>query len=388
MPESNATPDSGSTLAKTIVIAVSSYATILSFPAVLGAFARAFSLTDQQIGLIGSAELLGVTCGTLIMANQHARRMKYWLFIGAALVATGNASASRSASLVALMLSMWLVGIGAGLGGGFAYKLGGRSANPSRFIALVHTSQLLGGIIGYQVLKHLLPSLGIARVLQGYAVLSLFIVIACMSLRVDHLGQSTAQQRFWSLPPPRAMWVLVGFWFYCCGEVGLWAFLERIGVARGFSVSDLSYSLSGLSIAGIFASLAIVLVPPHFPRSPILIVALAFGLVAVFGVANSNTLFAYSISLASLGVFFFFTIPIILGIVSGFDPSGRSTALGLTVASTGQAIGPAVAGSLVTSSSYAPIACFAAVCYAVAIVTVLWTYQRSTTLKIVRDVAL
>jgi predicted MFS family arabinose efflux permease len=364
-------------LAKTIVISTSSYATILSFPAVLGAFARAFNFTDHQIGMIGSAELVGVTCGTLIMANQTGRRMKLWLFVGATLVGVGNVFASRGANLNALMLGMWFVGVGAGLGGGFAYKLGGQSRNPSQFIAFVHTSQLLGGVVGYQALNYFLPAYGIARVLQGYATLSLLIVITALSIRLDEAAVPQRAASFWSLPPSRAMWVLLGFWFYCCGEVGLWAFLERIGASKGLSVEVLSYALSGLSAAGICASLTIAFVPPDVSRTRILIAALAFGLVAVLGVARSNTLSQYVVSLAALGVFFFFTIPVILGIVSNIDTSGRSTALGLTVASTGQAIGPAVAGSLVINHDYTRVGWFAAVCYSLAIATVLCSLRRS-----------
>lgn len=376
---------SGFDISKIIIISVAGYATILSLPAVLGAFARGFGLTDQQIGSIGSAELFGVTCGTLIIASQAGRQIKRWLLAACVLVGCGNLLASQSSSFVPLLFGMWLVGVGAGLGGGFAYRAAGQASNPDRVIALVHVSQLSASVLGYQLLNVLLPLYGIEKVLIGYASLSLVALLSVTTLVISGSDEQRRASRIWTLPPRPALLVLLGFWFYCCGEVGLMAFLERIGGAHGFALDDLSNVLSGFAIAGILTSLAVMAIPASWPRKLILLVAVITGELAVFGIINADTVALYAVSCAALGVFYLFTIPIVLGIVSRIDPTGRSTALGLTVASTGQAVGPAVAGTLVVGSSYAMVGWFAATCFAVAtagILTFLWRSSRAETAEV------
>lgn len=362
-------------VAKAIAISIAAYATLLSLPALLGAFARELALTDRQIGWVGSAELLGVTCGTLIMAHTRGRKMKQWLFAAAALIASGNLAASVTDGFGALAACMWIVGTGAGLGGGFAYKLAGQSPTPDRAIAIVHVAQLGAALLGYQSLKILLPIYGIHGVLRGYACLGVLIAVIAASIttRDDHESQAIQ----WSLPPREALIVLAGFWFFCCGEVGFFAFVERIGVGNGIPVESISNALSGFSIAGIVACLVVIVVPSSWPRGVILLGALVLGEAAVFGILRAETVALFSTSTAALGIFYLFTIPIILGVVSRLDPTGRSTVLGLTVASTGQAIGPGIAGSLVTNSNYLPLGIFAAACFAISILTVLAFLRRA-----------
>ncbi|WP_176168118.1 hypothetical protein [Novosphingobium mathurense] len=360
-----------------MVLAICGYATILSLPAILGALARAYGFTDQQIGLIGSAELLGVTVGTLIIANQHGQQMRRWVLAAAILVGAGNLLASLHVPFAGVAFGMWLVGVGAGIVGGLAYKVGGQSSNPDRLIAWINISQLATGALGYQILRFALPAFGIEHALRGYAALALIMIAVALSTKVWRPALGDPEMpRAWSLPPRPALIVLFGFWFYCCGEVGLLAFLERIGVANGFSVDQLGNALSSFSLAGIGASLIVTVVPTSWPRWMLLLPALAFGEAAVLGVFHSATITHYAVSCASLAVFFTFTIPLILGVVSRIDPSGRSTALGLTVASTGQALGPAIAGALVTGKNYAPVGWFAGLCYALAIVSVLLFLSR------------
>lgn len=377
MPDQGPKTYSIANIAVITLVGLLSYATILAFPALLGGLVRAYNFSDADIGLIGSAELIGVTLGALTMAAQNGDKIRKWLYISAFLGVIGNVSAGLSDQVLTVALSLWVVGISAGLGGGFCYKMAGRSTFTARMVGVLQVSQLTFGMLNFQVIKLIIPMVSIAGVFYIYAILASVLILIGKVVVLDKPTDEELGQKLWSPPPKNAIFILAAFWFFCCAEVGLFAFLERIGVSRGFAIADVLNALSGFSIGGIISSLAITLVPRAWPRSLILMAALTVGELAVYGLFNANEIFLFALACGALGIFFLFTIPIILEGVSEIDRTGRSTSLALTIASTGQAAGPIIVGALAVEFSFAAAGYFAATMFAVAIVGVIACFRMT-----------
>jgi predicted MFS family arabinose efflux permease len=80
------------------------------------------------------------------------------------------------------------------------------------------------------------------------------------------------------------------------------------------------------------------------------------------------------------GFYWNFTLPLMLGLLARLDDTGRGAVLGGTMSSLGSALGPLLAGLLITNSDYRPAGWLAA-CLCLASLLCVWSIERRSTLK-------
>jgi hypothetical protein len=86
-------------------------------------------------------------------------------------------------------------------------------------------------------------------------------------------------------------------------------------------------------------------------------------------VADSAVLFATASAL--VGLTWFYGLPYQMGILAQLDPRGRANVMGIIMTTGGAAVGPALAGMLVSPGEYSSVGWLAAGCYATCLLLVL-----------------
>lgn len=327
---------------------------LLTLPAMLGAIARDLSLDDRAIGFIASAEYFGVMLGFLVVTNRVGHELKTVLIVGCIFIVAGNALGAAVHSQAPLMLCRAATGIGGGIAAGVSFKSGAIAALPDRNFGVMFSSQFIFSAASFQILPRVVPHIGIRGLFLIYAALGVVALVACQALRfrADGTGRPV---RGWQVPPRAAMLGVGGLLTFVVGEYALWAFLERIGTAHGYTLVQVGIGLSMIALAGIVAGMIVAVLPAHLSRRSILVLGIPAMFAAVLGIVHASSLTCFLAACIVLGLYLFSALPTIYGVISRADPTGRATVLAGSLAGVGQSVGPAIAGTLVVNRNYAPI---------------------------------
>src|SRR5690606_17861593 len=107
------------------------------------------------------------------------------------------------------------------------------------------------------------------------------------------------------------------------GQGSIWAFLQTLGMAHGFSVAGVANAMSVWAIMGIVGSLTAAALPSSLPRSAALGVALIALWLGLFALYAPRSLSWYVFGCAVGGAYWNFFISVLLGLLARIDHTGR-----------------------------------------------------------------
>lgn len=256
-----------------------------TLPILLGSMVDSLGFSVERVGLLGAVCFAGYLLGTLMAVVLIDRLNWRWLTLGCA---TGAAAAYWMTSWLpaTAQLPLWaLIGFFAALMTCLGMRIMGEMANKERALGLRLGIEL--GLVAAVLFA--LPSLVIAYFHYTGAVVMLAAIILLLSLsalalprREDFIGRDTPPRdgsvlsRF-QLPP--AAYAALGFFFlFGAGQIGLWAFLERLGHGLALQPGELGIVFAVLKLLGGAAALTLAAVGDRLGvRVPHLIVMLVLG---------------------------------------------------------------------------------------------------------------
>jgi hypothetical protein len=326
-----------------------------ALPVLLGSLAEAFRLEPATVGFVGSVCFAGYLAGTLGAPFWMDRvNWRVLTVLSAAGTAASFALSAATASLQGQYLAWALIGffastmtcLGLRILGGLPDKV--RALGVRQGVELSVTAVVLFA----------LPPLVIAR--WGYtgAAFALAAVVVLLALSApwvparpsaavagptEAAGAATGRRP--SAPWPA--WVALGVFFvYLAGNIGLWAFLERIGAGLRLEPAQTGIVFAVLKLLGGVAAFTIGAMGERWPLARAhgaALLLLAAGL-AGLGVAEGFVAFA-------LGAWvweFAFTCGCVLQAaqIARLDPGGRVIVLVPAAFALGSMTGPALAGQL------------------------------------------
>lgn len=159
--------------------------------------------------------------------------------------------------------------------------------------------------------------------------------------------------------PVTAWWALAVLWLFLVGNIGLWAFLERIGVHLSVSATDMGVVFAVLKLLGSVAAFFIAGVGARWSMGRGLSVTLLC-LMGGLGLLASATGFGFYAAGAWLWEFAF-TCGCVLQTahIARTDPSGRAIVLVPGAFALASMVGPGVAGKLMGAQGIEPVLWFA-----------------------------
>jgi hypothetical protein len=269
-----------------------------------------------------------------------------------AAVAASAALLLSSRLPAAAQLPLWaLIGFFAALMTCLGLRIMGDMANKERALGLRQGIEL--GVTA--LVLFILPAFVIAHYQYAGAAITLTLIILLLSLSAFALPRrslATAQAPQLSLAQqlrlPAIAWVgLFIFFLFLTGQIGLWAFLERMGRGRELQPAELGTVFAVLKLLGGGAALVIAIVGDRLGlRLPQLVVfgVICTGLLLLY---RADGFLSFALGAWVWEVGFTWGCVFQTAMIARLDPRGRAIMLIPAAFAASSMVGPALAGSLV-----------------------------------------
>jgi predicted MFS family arabinose efflux permease len=331
-------------------------------PALVGTLVDSLGFTKQQAGYVSSANMYGAACGA-ILAVFMVKRVYWKKIVGSMLltVIVIDLVSPLFTSPEPLMIVRFVAGTVGGVATGTIMAIIARTSQPSRGYGFLLVMQFGLGGVGLLILPSLVATLGHQ---------TLFYALACVSiaavLMLPYLSEYPIENKqsshvhtsaFFSWNSGAAikplLLVVAAIALFQSANMGLFAYLERLGMHEQHGMQWVSFSLAAGSWVGIPGSALVILLSTRFGR----LRPLAIGLSIILGViwlfhfsANDQVYFWANVFFASAWAF---CLPYMFGMCAELDLSGQMAAVGGLASKFGMATGPLVSATILTGNNYA-----------------------------------
>lgn len=353
-------------------------------PMTVGALTDNLELTPQQVGFVVSSDMAG-----MILANLAAlwwiRRVDWRkLALCFALLLLFSHTVSTQAETFELLVIMRLL---AGFAGGSMMAIGsttlGDTSNPERNIAFSIATHSIIAACGLLFMPAMIQRFGVAGVFGTMAALALPVFLFLPWLSRQGRWRGTVKRGITPSISRHAILIallvtLPGFLFHV-GYAATWAYMERIGVNLGLSLTMVGSAISLSMIVALFGSLTASVIGLRWGRVIPFAVTIVLQLIALY--ILGFRLSGYTTYLAALLLYAFcinFPIPYQVGLAVKMDQTGRATVMYLLMLKAGVAIAPPIAAVFVRNGNFLPVIVMGALFYTASFMLLLGIIYYST----------
>lgn len=365
---------------------------LLAFAASLGmafnidAIALAYDASNAAAGLVASTELFSIAVGVLVFAQFASRGPTNRIYLmGITLILLGNAASMFVPDLNSLLVLRIPTGLALGAVSATCMATAARSATPESTFGVINAAVGAMGVgIAYVLPRAIgwgepmsaaaggrfafdeLDGLYLVYVVCGIA--AYFFVAGTPSVHHDANTPVAAKSA-----PALGGWIAllaIGFMFFGHGTLGI--FLVRAARELGMSSETIGWVFMAGAVFGIIVPLAAGFIGSR--TKPLLPLSVIVGLllIACYVVATTGSVIAFSIAVPLFGSLPMAFLPIMLGVLSRYDPTGKLAGAHAAFVLTGGALAPFAGGYVRDlSENYAMNGYFACVCIAIAFIILL-----------------
>ncbi len=348
-------------------------------PVMVGVMSEQLDFGLARAGYVASMNMAGIALGSVVGALL-ARRWTWATVIvsGVSVMVLANALTMAVSSFASVAAMRFISGLGEGLVAGICYAAMGRSGQAARALAFYVAGQGLVGAAGMGFM---------AMVIQHAGWQSLFVLVSILALPAFWLARIIGSLEDRAVPAtanPRggsmtwlgwaAVFVLLAQFV---GMSSIWAFLERLGHAKGIDALHLSLALSASAIANMTGSLLVGVFARH--------------LRGLQGIALAFTLFAASLGITFLwndwrvylaaGVIFMLSwsvyFPFQFGLLADVDRDGALAAIMPAVTGAGFTVGPALGGIFMDTGGVGAILAWGFGCVSLSTLGCVWLMRMA-----------
>lgn len=350
-------------------------------PMIVGGLVDYLGFTERQAGFVASVELSGLSLGMLLLVGIAQSIPRNVLAIVAiALIATANVVSCVIRDFELMLLVRFLGGVGGAMALAVFLTMAASQERPERTFAIVNAVS-----IAYSgVFTPFAPG-----ILQAWHLSGLFLVLAAVALLMivlipgvpaaDPARQQSVPKTRGGLLPLSILMLLVMMLLLYTGHGSIWAFQERIGTGLGLSSHEVGRWIgASMLIGGVGGSLLAGALGLRFGRVWPQLLSLGVSAVAAVLLVYGATPLLFGAACGLVAFSWFYGLPYQMGLLSAFDSKGRANMAGLVMTTGGSALGPALAGVLITQAGHVAIGLFAATCYVLSLMLVLPAAIRLT----------
>ena len=324
----------------------------LIMPVILAASVQEFNLSDQEVGFLAALSMTGAAIiAVSALFWVRAVNWRHAALTGLLVQGCGYALATQAQGFAGAGSAFLLVS----LGGGAVYSLAITTISDHR-----QPERLFGFSITLQVAFQVAGMLLLARYatpgnfdelmwcLAGLAGTGLL-----FAFHIPASGKETPAFSFNGLFRQRkALSALCGCLFFFFNVGCIWAYLERIGSAAGFSAQALGNGLAlGVSV-GMVGALTASWLGTRLGRVMPLVIGTIGTVIAVAALVPEASLVIFVLALALYNFAWNYSLAYQYAVVAAADDSGRCIAAAPAFHAAGGAIGPAAAAMLITPGSF------------------------------------
>ncbi|MCX7171539.1 MAG: hypothetical protein NTY41_14990 [Proteobacteria bacterium] len=344
-----------------IVLSVIGAATFLVMPVVLGAAVTAFDFSESEVGLV-AALLMAGNALSAASALFWVRLLDWRVTSRGALLLQGLALAALTQANGFVAVGLWF--LCASLGGGAVYSLAltvlSDHKHSDRVFGYAITAQVAFQLAGMLMLSHFSESGGFNRLMWGLAALvPVGLLLTGWLPQRGKVGATAAIVGI--LRQRKVVMALLGCLVFYFNVGCVWAYVERMGAAAGFTPEGLGNALALGVAAGMAGSLTASWQGPRFGR----VVPLGWGaggtVLAVAFLLPEVGLGVFVVALALYNFVFNYSLTYQYAVIAAADESGRCVAVAAAFQMAGGAMGPAMAALLVGSGNFLAVNVLAAI---------------------------
>jgi predicted MFS family arabinose efflux permease len=347
-------------------------------PVMVGVMAEQLGFGLARAGYVASANMAGVAIGSIVGAVL-TRRWSWAtvIIVGVAIMISTNLLTMLGTTFPYVATMRLASGLGEGLIAGICYAAMGRSGQAARALAFYVAGQGLVGAVGLGIM---------ATVIQRAGWPMLFVLVSLLALPAFWLARPIGTLQTLVAPTPSAAdkrmswlgWSAVATLLaQFVGLSSIWAFLERLGNAKGIDATHLSIALSASAIANMVGSLAVGLLAHRVRGLQGIAVAFALFATSIAATFLSNDWLVYLIAgvlfMLSWAVYF----PFQFGLLANFDRGGALAAIMPAVTGAGFTIGPALGGLFMAQGGTGAILSFGFGCVVLSTIGCMWLHRVS-----------
>jgi MFS family permease len=322
-------------------------------PVLVALLAEHAGLTDRELGLVASVQMLGMflasLAATLMIPRWGSRRLASLAALALGLCHFGSMSTSSSGLLV-------LQGAG-GFFGGLLMAVSmaqlGRTARPDRNFALWISAQIALGVLGTAALPQAAATGGLGAVFLVLGILALSVLGAVPYLSSDAVPARPAHAR--SKPTTAGLLSLLAAFCFAVGIMAVWPYLELIARDRGIAADSVGRIVSLALIASLAGALAASALAGRFARTRPLaasILGMMFILPALALVAGE---FAFTLAAIGFAALWNFSVPYQLATTSANDAGGTLIVFYISAVKAGYAVAPLLTSRFLHGGDYGPV---------------------------------
>jgi len=358
-------------IAAAIAIGIIGSLALPFLPMTVGVLTDELGFTQRQVGLLASADMAGMLLGNI--GALFWVRHRYWRWITVCMTLTLLAAHATTTVLTLgqpTLLTLLGCRIAAGAAGGAMMAIGataiGDTLKREKNIALWTASQSLVSAAAFLLMPTMVARYGAAGVFGMMTCLALLAILFVPLLahsqahagrpfpigesldKGDAAGMTAANIRLALLA------TLPGLLFHM-GYSAIWTYVERIGIAAGLTLLDVSRAIAMALIVAITGGLSAFFLATRWGYTIPLVITLTLQVTAIALLSQSQeSLFNYTVALMLFTFCLNFPIPYHLGIALTIDRSGRTPIFYLIMLKIGVAITPSLVSIAITPGNYLP----------------------------------
>ena len=325
-----------------------------TLPVYLSVLARLRGLTESQIGLVAMADMGGYALGIIgcallpsLVVRLNWRRMS---IVGALIMIIANILSIEVQAFLPFLFVRAIAGIGAGITTAIVYAIAAEG-DGSRSMAFLVGTMLLSGSVAVPFLTPLTEKFGATGVFGVFAGLAAISILLIPLMPRDSIrtpesseGANPISQKV-TLPG----WLAISSVFvHFCGIGAIYGFISSMGVAWGGSEMSVELDVSKMLFAGMVGVALVAIVGSRFGAFKSLVAAYAGLLVAIVLLLVLKPLAGFLAVSVFFGFVYNLLVPYQFDVVIQVDESSSAAMLVSGGMFTGVAVGPAIAGYLVT----------------------------------------
>ncbi|RDK02471.1 MFS transporter [Paraburkholderia lacunae] len=341
---------------------------LVALPVWVGTLIGDYHLDPQQAGALATLFLVGAVASSVFLSPRlnrlQARVIAPTGFAVAAVAFAVTAATDRYELMAGLHL---VAGLSVGSSLSVTHGTIGRSLNPHRLFAMAGLSLGCFAIAFLGITPGLIAAHGgraLFHVFAGVMAVAAFIsAMAFPATRSRDTGAASAESRL-----DRAVWFgMIGVACMGLTQAMVFAFMQRIGLDRGFGFSAVTGVLIALGLVNLIPAALAGFLESRLPGVRVVQCGpLAQAVIAVT-LTQSSAFAPYAVCASVFAAVMIFSHTFAFGILARLDRTGRAVAATPAMLMTGAAIGPILGGTLVKHFGYGSLGAAAVAIAAIAI---------------------
>jgi len=324
-------------------------------PALVDTLIQALHFTNQQAGLVGSANIYGAALGALgavfYVQKVSWRSTSVWLLIGLIIVDLISIKISDANLLITVRFIHGVVG-GSLVGIGFA--LIAKTFQPDRTFGMLLVVQFGFGGLGMMFIPPLVVDFGVEVLYLSLVIFSLATLMMVPFIpEFSKIGRSINIQASLNILTNKPLQLtLFSIFLFQAANMGLYAFIVSLGKFYGFDIAFISLSLAWAAWIGIIGSGLVIWLSTRFGLAKTMFAGISLTALGNWALLYSDNTTIWIVANLGVGITWAFVMPYLFGMCAQLDSSGQVAAMGGLASKLGLASGPIATGFLIAEDNF------------------------------------